>query len=162
MNPQRIERILPVLLVIELVLVGLFVYGFHRWTVEWRLNGPVVNGEVINLREHNGKTFVTYRFEADGTHHEHERRITHEFYDTLHMGDAVEVIYSPIDTDASGIPGQGGSDFDLPHLPGTFFDLAFLVYYLPAVILLNGLVILGLGWGVRRRSRHEVTASTPS
>jgi hypothetical protein len=154
----RTEYILPVLLAVELLLVGMFAYGFYRWTFEWRLNGPVVTGEVFNLREHNGKTYVTYRFEADGTQHEHERRITHELYDTLRVGDTVDVIYSPIDTDASGIPGQGGSDFDLPHLPGAFFDLAFLAYYLPVAILFNGLIILGLWWSARRRSRRAIPA----
>jgi hypothetical protein len=159
-NRQRSERILPLLLVMELALVGLFGYGFYRWTFEWRLNGPVVSGEVIDLREHNGTRYVTYRFEAGGSWHEHERRITPELHDTLHLGDEVDVIYSPIDPGASGIPGQGGSDFDLPHLPGTFFNLAFLAYYLPAAILLNGGVVLGLWWKVRRRAREAGLAPT--
>jgi hypothetical protein len=156
-----VRRIILILAVIELALTLLFLYGYYRWAIEWRLNGTRTQAEIIEKRQDGEEYYVTYVFEADGKTYCREHRVVQSFYENTDfgVGDSVEIIYSPIDTNANGIPGQGTGDFQLKRLPGTFFNLTFLAFILPAIILTGLLVLLGFLLYGRRRKISEVQLS---
>lgn len=158
---MTIRRTISILAILELALIILFLYGYYRWAIEWRLNGTRTQAEIIEKRQAGEEYFVTYVFEADGKTYSREHRITQSFYEntSFDIGNSVEVIYSPIDTNANGIPGQGTGDFQIKRLPGTFFNLNFLAFILPAIILIGLLVLLGLLLYMRRRKVNEVQLS---
>ncbi|MCB9450274.1 MAG: hypothetical protein H6672_02480 [Anaerolineaceae bacterium] len=142
------------LLLLEIALVALFAYGYYRWTIEWRLNGTVVQGAVTEtFRLDDGSAFVVYDYTVDGATYSRIHRVHDDFFAGTSVGQPVEVIYSPADVAVSGIPGQGGGDFDLPRLPGIFFDLRFLAFVLPALILVNLAGIIGLTIAMIRRRK---------
>ncbi len=151
---MTLPRLRNGLLLLEIALVALFAYGYYRWTIEWRLNGTVVRGEVTDTyRDADGSGFVVYRYHVDGATYTRSHRIRDSFYEGMSVGQEIEVIYSPTDMSVSGIPGQGGGDFDVPRIPGTFFDVRFVAYALPVWILLNLVGIIGLTIAVIRRQK---------
>jgi hypothetical protein len=156
-----IRRLISFLAVIELALIVLFLYGYYRWAIEWRLNGTRTQGEIIEKRQDAEKYYVTYVFEADGEIYSREHRVAQSFYEntSFDVGDSVGIIYSPIDTNANGITGQGTGDFQLKRLPGTFFNLAFLAFILPVIIVIGLLVLFGLLLYVKRQTRHQAQVS---
>ncbi|MCB9456194.1 MAG: hypothetical protein H6671_09420 [Anaerolineaceae bacterium] len=140
------------LLLLEVALIALFIYGYYRWTIEWRLNGTVIRGEVTEtFRVDDGSAFVVYQYAVDGMTYSRIHRVHDDFYDGTGVGQMIEVIYSPADVSVSGIPGQGGGDFDVPRIPGTFFDVRFVAYVLPVLILVNLMALIGLVVFTRRQ-----------
>jgi hypothetical protein len=148
------RRLIGMLLILELALIALFAYGIYRWTFEWRLNGPRVQAQVTNVEQRGDSYFVTYRYQVNGHEFVREHRVRRSYYEGVTPGQMIEIVYSPADTAISGIPGQGGGDFDLEHLPKVFFDLSMLVFALPATIMLLFLVIVAL-WIVARRQQRR-------
>lgn len=146
------RRVLIALLIVELVLLGLFIYGYYRWTIEWRLNGIEVTADVMDTQQIGDEYLVTYQFTVDNQTYTHQRHVTGTYFATV--TDSVPVVYSPIDPEASTIPGQGRGDFDVARLPGTFFDLRFLAYALPILILLNTVLLIGMMIYTRRQSAN--------
>lgn len=145
MTAATARRAASILLVVELILLALFAYGYYRWAIEWRLNGVHTTGEVIDKQTSaDGVYWVEYNYTAGDTVYTRQHSVTVSFYESTTVGQTVEVIYSPIDSSVSGIPGQGGGDYDLPRLPGTFFDLRFLALVLPPLIIINLVTILVL------------------
>ncbi len=154
-NKPLQRRVLIALLVVELVLLGLFVYGYYRWTIEWRLNGIEITADVVDTQQIGDAYLVTYQFTVDNQTYTHQRHVTATYFATV--TDSVPVVYSPIDPEASTIPGQGRGDFDVARLPGTFFDLRFLAYALPILILLNTVLLIGAMVYTRRRQSATVS-----
>lgn len=151
---MTLTRLRNGLLLIEIILLILFIYGYYRWTIEWRLTGVTVQGEVTEtFRVDDGSAFVVYQYAVDGTTYSRIHRVHDDFYEGASIGQPVEVIYSPADVSVSGIPGQGGGDFDIPRIPGTFFDLRFLAFVLPTLILVNLAGIIGLTFVMIRRRK---------
>jgi hypothetical protein len=143
---------LGILLLIEIGLLTLFAYGYYRWTIEWRLNGPTTTAEVRSKGTKTNGTntayFVTYEYVVDGVSYIRVHEVVQSYYEAVQPGKVIEVKYSPADVSVSGISGQGIGDYGIARLPGTFFDLKFLALVLPGLIIANFvliLVVLGRG-----------------
>ncbi len=149
----RLQRAIGVLLVIELVAIALFAYGFYRWTFEWRLNGPRIPAQVTGVEQRGDTFYVTYVYKVNDHEFAREHRVSQWYFEGVTPGQSIEIVYSPADAAISGIPGQGRGDFDLNHLPGVFFDLRFLIFVLPIVIAVLLLMIAGLWVALRRHAR---------
>lgn len=146
------RRWIVALIVIEAALLLLFLYGFYRWTIQWRLNGPRIPAQVSS-REFisTGKYWVTYHYTVDGKTYKRQHRVTKSYFDKIVIGQTIEIVYSPIAHNISGIPGQGIGDFDVHRLPGTFFSLKFLIYVLPALIVIDLVTLIVIVFQARRR-----------
>lgn len=130
----------------------LFIYGYYRWTIEWRLNGILTNAQVTAIDSHpDGRYNVTYEYRVDGTRYARQHSVSQSYFETAAAGQSIEVIYSPTDVSVSGIPGEGRGDYEIPRLPGTFFDVAFVAFALPLMLAFNGLLIFILLLVIRRR-----------
>jgi len=150
------RRTIAALLVLEIGLIGLFGYGFYRWAIQWRLNGLRIVAQV-GSREFSstGKYYVRYRYTVDGVQYARRHRVTPAFFKKIVVGQDLEIVYSPVDPGISGIPGQGSGDFEVSKLPGTFFDLKFLIFVLPAAMLLNLLLMMWISISARRQVRKH-------
>jgi hypothetical protein len=150
------RRVMAVLLVLEIGLIGLFGYGFYRWAIQWRLNGPRLIAQV-GSREFTstGKYYVRYRYTVEGVEYARKHRVTPAFFKKIAVGQDLEIVYSPIAPEISGIPGQGIGDFEVSKLPGTFFDLKFLIFVLPAAMVFNLLLMMAISIRARRNGRKS-------
>jgi hypothetical protein len=150
------RRAIAALLALEVGLIVLFGYGFYRWSIQWRLNGPRVIAQV-GSREFTstGKYYVRYRYTVDGVEYTRKHRVTPAYFKKIVVGQDLEIVYSPAAHEISGIPGQGIGDFEVSKLPGTFFDLKFLIFVLPAALMFNLLLMMAISIRSRRSGRKH-------
>lgn len=132
---MTLTRLRNGLLLLEVVLIALFAYGYYSYPVEWRLNGTIIWGEIADkYREADGSPVVVIRYNLGETVHSVEFRVENSVYDDRAIGDPAEIVYRS------------------PDPPP--YSLRFLTYGFSALILGNLVlvwIIDMIRWIIQRR-----------
>lgn len=147
---QSLRYIQLALLMTTIIWIALFVYGYYRWAIEWRLNGIQVDATVLAKEQQGDDYVITYEFSVNDQPYIQQRHVEADYF--AFVDERVPVVYSPIDPQAASIPGQGTGDFDVARLPGTFFNLSFLVHTLPVLLSMNVAVLIVVTLIIKRSS----------